>query len=415
MKAKEKRASLSKITSFEVDRPFEKQNSDSKRINYKEKIRAFRLARFYRAILFVLIVFGVGAAFYLQWRNKIYSENILIASTDIRIVSGTTIKNLGGYILQYSKDGISLTDDKGAAVWNVTYEMQEPRIAICQNTVAIADYNGSTIYILDTQKKLGEINTNLPIRAFDVAADGLVLVTLDDGNSTWVNLYLADGTEISKYRTSMSDSGYPVGISVSPNGKLVGISFFSVAGDTPSSHIAFFNFGPVGQNANNLMSGYNYANVIAPYLKFMNADTAFAVSDDRIMFFFGNEKPVSIAEILLEDKIRGIYSNEDYVGLVFHASGETLYRGEVLYRLDIYDKKGALILSKDFDFEYNEIVFTKESFIIYNELDLLICNISGTERYNGKLDKVTTLFIPSGSINRYIAVTTDSIDILEFK
>ena len=414
MKAKERRALLDKVIPFEK-KARDSADGDTKRINYKEKIRGYRLARFYRAILFMLIVFAVGAAFYMQWRNKIYSENVLITTTGIRFVSGTTMKNLGGYILQYSKDGISLTDEKGAAVWNVTYEMQEPRIAICQNTVAVADYNGSTIYILDTQKKLGEINTNLPIRAFDVAADGLVLVALDDGNSTWINLYLADGTEIFNYRTSMSDSGYPVSFSVSPNGKLVGISFLSVVGDTPGSSVAFYNFGPVGQNANNLMSGYNYANVVVPYINFMSADTAFAVSDDRIMFFSGNEKPISIAENLIDEKIRGIYSNEDYVGLVFYASGETLYRGEVLYRLDVYDKKGVLILSKDFDFEYNEIVFTKESFIIYNELDLLICNISGTERYNGKLDKVTTLFMPASFINRYIAVTTDSIDILEFK
>lgn len=400
MKAKEKRASKS---------PKEKKD-DAKRINYKEKIRGYRLARFYRAILFVLMVVAVGVAFYMQWRNKIYTESVLVGTTELRIVSGTTMKNLGGYILQYSKDGISLTNDKGVAIWNETYEMQEPRIAICQNTVAVADYNGSTIYILDTQKKLGEINTNMPIRAFDVAANGQVLVVLDDGNSTWINLYMADGTLISTKRTSMNDSGYPVSVSVSPNGKLVGISYFYVADGSSRSSILFLNFGPVGQNVNNnYMSGYNYSNSVVPYLKFMSDDAAFAVSDDRVVFFSGNEKPLSIAENLIEGKVRSVYHNEDYVGLVFYAT-----TGEALYRLDVYDKKGTLILSKYFDFDYTEIVFLKDSFIIYNELDLIICNVNGTEKFHGMLDKVTTLLIPSGSI-KYIAVTNESIDLLEFK
>ncbi|MDR0220228.1 MAG: DUF5711 family protein, partial [Lachnospiraceae bacterium] len=323
------------------------------RINYKEQIRSRKLTRFYRIVLLLLLLGGVSLIFYIQWRDRIYSESILTASAEIHIVSGTSIRNLGGYILQYSKDGISLTNNRGQAVWNQTYEMQEPRIAICRNVVAVADYNGSTIYIMDTEQKLGEISTNLPIRAFDVAASGHVLTVLDDGNTTWINLYAADGTHISSNRTSMNDSGYPVSVTVSPNGKLVGVSFFYVADGASRTSIAFYNFGPVGQNANNYMSGYNYANIIAPYLKFMGDDAAFAVSDDRLMFFHGNEKPLSGPQILLEHKVKSIFSSEDYVGLVFHATD-----GEVMYRLDIYDKTGKFLLSKPFDFEYTDVLFT---------------------------------------------------------
>jgi hypothetical protein len=83
--------------------------------------------------------------------------------------------------------------------------------------------------------------------------------------------------------------------------------------------------------------------------------------------------------------------------------------------LDVFDKKGALILSKEFDFDYTEVVFVEDGFIIYNEVDLLICQINGMEKFNGLLDKVTALFIPTNSINRYVAVTSESIDTLEFK
>ena len=383
---------------------------EAKRLNYKEKIRSYRLTRFYQILLFVLVLAGVAVVLYIQWQNRIFSEHILIASAENRIVSGTALRNLDGNVLGFSKDGISLTDSDGRALWNLTYEMQEPRVAICRDVVAVADYNGSTIYVLNTEQRLGEINTNLPIRAFEVTAVGHVLAVLDDGNTTWVNLYGTDGTQISSSRTSMNDSGYPVSVAVSPNGRLVGTSFFQVADGSSRTSIFFYNFGPVGQNTQNYMSGYNYADTIAPHLRFMGDDAAFAVSDDRIMFYAGNEKPLSIAENLLAEKVVSIYGSEDYVGLVFYATS-----GEALYRLDIYDKKGALVLSWEFDFDYTEVVFSRDSFIIYNELDLLICGVNGVEKYSGPLDKVTILLIPTASASRFIAVTADSIDTLEFK
>jgi hypothetical protein len=296
------------------------------------------------------------------------------------------------------------------AVWNQTYEMQEPRVAVCGNVVAVADYLGSTIYVLNTQQRLGEINTNLPIRNFDVAASGHVLAVLEEGLTTWVNLYSADGLQISSNRTSMNDSGYPTSITVSPNGRLVGISFFSIMDGVSRSSTLFYNFGAVGQNVQNFMSGYHYANTIVPHMKFMNNDTAFAVSDDRIMFFSGNEKPLSIAEHLLADKVRSVFSGDDHVALVFHSTSS-----DALYRLDIYDRRGTRTVSMDFDFDYREVVFTRDGFFIYNEMDLLICSFDGTERYRGSLGKVTSLLIPTSQSNRFVAVTSDTIDTLEFR
>ncbi len=388
----------------------EKRQSETKDINYKEKIRGHKLTVFYRAALIIVLAGALIFAFFVQWRDKIYTDSIVTASAEVKVASGTKVKNLGGNILHYSKDGASCTDIKGNAVWNQTYEMQNPISSICQGVVAIGDYNGSVIYVMNTQKKLGEISTNLPIRYFDVAANGEVVVVLDDGDITWIYLYAPDGEEISFVKTRMDKSGYPVGISISPNGKLVGVSYLYVDRGVMKSSIAFYNFGAVGENAGNYMSGYNYLDTIVPCMQFMNNETAFSISDDRIMFFSGNEKPVSVKDNLLDEEVQSVYYNEDYVGLVFNNTS-----GETIYRLDVYDKKGSLVLSKNFDIEYSEIIFTKDRFIIYNDLDCIICNVNGAEKYNGTLDKTTALLIPTTSINKYIAVSSDSIDVLELK
>jgi len=76
----------------------EKRESEPKRLNYKEQIRGGRLRRFYQTFLFVLAILAVSVVFYVQWRNKIYSESVLASSTEIRVVSGVRLMNLSGYI-----------------------------------------------------------------------------------------------------------------------------------------------------------------------------------------------------------------------------------------------------------------------------------------------------------------------------
>lgn len=388
----------------------EKRQSESPKTNYKERIRGHKLTVFYRTALVLLLTGGILLAFYVQWRDRIYAESAITASAVISTSQGALVKNLGGNILHYSKDGISCTNTRGEAIWNQTYEMQNPMVAVCQDVAAVGDYNGSIIYVMNTSGKLGEINTNLPIRFFDVAANGVVVAVLDDGEITWIELYSAQGEQIAYNSTTMNESGYPVSVSISPNGKLVGVSYLYVDSGVMQTTVAFYNYGPVGRNAGNFMSFYNYRDTVVPHLQFMNNDTAFGISDDRIVFFSGSEKPLFVNTSLLDEKVLSVYNNEDYVGLVFRNTS-----GETMYRLDVYDKKGSLVTSSTFDFDYTEIIFEKDRFIIYNDLNCMICTISGTEKFNGMLSKTTALIIPTESINRYISVTADSIDSLELR
>ena len=50
-----------------------------------------------------------------------------------------------GHLLTYSKDGAGCMDIKGNAVWNQTFEMQNPIVDVCNDVVAIGDNKGSTI------------------------------------------------------------------------------------------------------------------------------------------------------------------------------------------------------------------------------------------------------------------------------
>lgn len=381
------------------------------RISYLEKIKSHKFMIFYRSVLLFALVAAAVAVMLIQWKNKIYTQCVTVSSIETGKPQNGNLAAFSEYILTYSKDGASCMDGKGNAVWNETFEMQNPMVDICRDVAAIGDYNGRSIYIMNTAGSLGEITTNRPIRNFCVAANGVVAVILDDSGLTYIYLYDKNGKELVRIRTTMKDSGYPFSISLSPNGKLLCVSYLFVDSGELKSSVAFYNFGEVGQNqTDNYVSGYDYLDVVVGFTRFLDEKTLFAVSDDRIMFFEGEQKPISISERLTNEDIQKIYYGKDKVGLVFNSMD-----GNSRYRLDVYRKTGELGLSIGFDMEFTDIVFAEDQIIIYNESECQVYNMDGVEKYSGYFEKAVYALIPTQTAYRYILVTADSIDTIELK
>ncbi len=381
------------------------------RISYREKIKSHKFTIFYRTILVLILLAAVGTVLYIQWKNKIYTENTVVFSTQVHITQDSTLMPFSGYLLTYSKDGAGCMDIRGNAVWNQTFEMQNPIVDVCKNVVAIGDYNGRTIYVMNTSGVMGSITTSRPVRDFCVASNGVVAAVLDDTDATWIYLYDSQGKELVYFRTTMKDSGYPVNVSISPNGELVCVSYLFVDSGQMKSSVAFYNFGPVGKNnVNNYVSGYDYLNSVVPLTGFLDDRSMFAVSDDRVMFFSGAQKPLSVAEKLLADDVQGVYYGDESIGLIFNST-----QSNSRFRLDVYHKSGELRQSIDFDLDFRDILFHDDQIIIYNESECRIYNSSGAEKYSGNFSKTVLLLIPQSSARRYMVVTPESIDTIELK
>lgn len=386
-------------------------DTEKPKISYKEKIRSHRFMIFYRSLLVSILLVAILAAVLFQWNSKIYTENIVVSSIPVAISQGSEVRTFADCLLTYGKDGASCMDAKGNAVWNETFEMQNPMLDMCQNVVAIGDYNGRTIYVMNTSGPMGSITTNKPVRSFCVASNGVVAAVVDDGEATLIYLYDCHGQELVRFRTTMKESGYPVSVSISPSGELVCVSYLFVDSGQMKSSVAFYNFGAVGQNStDNYVSGYDYLNTLVPFTRFLGNGASFAVADDRIAFYNGNQKPVSAAEKLLSEEIQGVYYGTENVGLVFRAS-----EGGHKYRLDIYNRSGQLMESILFDIDFLDIVFYEDQIIIYNETDCNIYNRKGVEKYAGRFNKPITTLLPVGNNYKYTIVTADSIDTIELK
>jgi hypothetical protein len=386
--------------------------SEKDTTDYKEKIRNHRLAVFFRTVATVALALFIVVALYISWRDKEYSEAVVSIGGAITNGADSEIMALQGYIIQYSKDGISCLDSTGKALWNQTYEMQSPIAHSCNSVVAVGDYNGHIIYVSNTTGALGEIDTNLPIRDFCVSSQGVVAAILDGTDVTWIYIYDAKGNVLVNFKTTMKDSGYPISISLSPNGELLCVSYLYPDEGALKTSVAFYNFGSVGQNSiDNYVSGYDYPGAVVPYVQFMNGSSAFAVSDDRIMFYTGDQKPVSQAEnLIVDEEIRSVYYSDSYVGLVFANSTE-----EGAFRLQVYNTSGALVQTSYFDFDYSDIIFDDRQIVIYNDNQCVIQDVSGHVKYQGTFESPVRVVIPTGTRNKYTLVTNIKIESMLLK
>ncbi len=336
-----------------------------------------------------VVLFGLLLGFLAS--QRVYSGASMTSVLETEIQGDTEFTALGGNVVYYSKDGASCLDAKGDLIWSLSYEMQQPLISKAGNVLAIGDYNGSTIYLQNSKEILGTVNTNMPIRALAVSESGEVAAVLADTDVTWVYLFNQEGNTIAYFKTTMSQSGYPLSVSVSASGELVCVSHLLADSSGVSSSIAFYNFGNVGQNvAENNVSGFNYDDEVFPVTAFLGDAACVAVSDSRIAFYSGKEIPQSSSEALFTEEAVGVYTGSDYVGVLFR--NDTVEEGG--YSLQIYDASGNVTGTIAFTMDYSEIQIAGKSVYINNANQLQIYGVGGRLRYDGTFDEEIREVVP---------------------
>lgn len=379
--------------------------------NFSKIIMQHRLQMFYRILLSIFLVAAIIAALYISNKNKVYTEYQIISTTERNKVDNALSRNLDGAILTYSNDGANCSDLKGNALWNQTFEMQNPIVKINKDVVAMADYNGRSIFILNKNGLMGQIETGMPIRSICVSQTGVVAAVLDDSGVNAIYLYSSAGDTIAYFKTTMKKSGYPIAVAISPNSEIVSVSYLYLDSGIVTTNVAFYNFGAVGQNeSDNYVSGYSYTDTIVPELDFMDNNTSFSVADGRLVVYKGKQIPTSYAEVLLQNEVQSVFYNSNYIGLVFINTN-----GNTRYIMDIYNNVGKKVLSKEFDMDYKDILFHEDCFTIYNEQECLISNMNGKEKYKGPFKTTVETLIPTSKISEYVTVSPDKISMIELK
>ena len=189
--------------------------------SHKRRMLALSISGIALVIIVVMVIsYMIDAISYTG-----YSVNNTVSRDD----SETTkyLEYRDGY-LRYSNDGIAYHNSKGNSVWDKTFSMQKPQVKICEETVAVGDINGSSIYVFNASGMMGSIDTSLNITQIEVTRQGLVAAVLEDNEANYINLYDSQGQKIYSVKTSLAGDGYPLDISVSEDGTKLVASYLYV-------------------------------------------------------------------------------------------------------------------------------------------------------------------------------------------
>lgn len=358
-----------------------------------------RRRRRFVGFLLLLCVLGVGGfvsyRYYMSHQFSDYSVNWEVGMSDSNFVEYI---NFGSNVLKYSKDGASYIDDQGKTVWTLSYEMKSPVVAVNGDYAAIADQQGNSIYICNKEGNKGVATTLRPILKVTVSAHGVVSAILDDAKAILVNYFKNDGTPLDiefkgMLQPSLSDEqdgnepiGYPVDISLSPDGtQLIG-SYLYLNNGVMKGRVAFHNFSEIGKSeGTRLVAGFDddFSSSIIPRVRFLTEIYSCAFADDGLAFFSSNNlsSPELIKKIPVEDEIRSIFFSDKYVGIIVDSTD-----GSHAYRMEIYKADGSEVLSKEFDYPYTKADIDGDYVILYNESSCKVFNMSGSERFSAEFD-----------------------------
>lgn len=392
---------------MEQNKEKQSQNKGKKQTRQtREQRRQLEMILIGILILIVIIVIAV-----LVVQRRTYHNYSVISSSKNENVQAYGFEQFEDGILKYGTDSVSLLNQKEETIWSEDIQMSNPIVDVCENMAVIADKDGTSMYILSKEKVVGTVQTSSPILKARVARTGVVAAILQDNDKTWVNFYNKDGSLIAENQTRIDSPGYPVDIAVSPNGKLIMVSYLYVQDAQTTSYVAFYNFGDKGQSEiDNIVSGYTYENVIVPQTLYLKDGSALAFRDNGFSVYQGTDIPKEKKNVEMTSEIVSTFYNDNYAGLVFKDK-----KNNKKYVMRVYSLNGKMKFERKFSIEYTQIKISNEMIIMNNDTQVCMIDLNGNKKFDGNFGEGTIQKIFRTESNRYIVISESGIKTIKLK
>lgn len=380
------------------------EHADADMAAYEKRLFRHRLRNFLIMTGLLAVVILCFAALRAGIQNRTFETYEIIKSYDRTDTITTQYTEFQNYVLKYSKDGISCVDSNNNPVWSQTYNMQNPIIHVCRNSVAVAEENGMEAMVFDASGVQGTIQTRLPIRQISVSSQGVLAALLEDGDTMRLKLYDKSGSELVEAKFELQDVGYPLRMSLSADATKLAVAFLQVQDGGVGTCLAFYNFSSVGENQEDrLVASKIIKGVVMPKVEYMDATHCFALGTKQLLIFTGAQIPELTKEISLEREVFSVFHSERQIGLVTEGTEQD-------YCLQVYDNQGNLQFETEFDLEYQTLKFSGDHILIYNEFECMMLNKKGKVFYQGTFEEsISNLYTQSGN-SRFIVMHASRTD-----
>ncbi len=391
---REKRKRNTELSSVRLHTPEENEADKQRFLKLPAHLLSYLLIVGAVLLIVFLISFISG-----HWQYRNY--HVISSRTQEATVSAK-YANVDGAILRYSTDGASLLDSSGEVLWDVSYDMESPDIAIRGNTIAIYDTAGSNIVVCDRTGQIGSANASYPIKKAEVSSAGNVAAIEEDGATTYIEYYAVSGTQIAEIKTSIDNPGYPLDLALSEDGQLISVSYLTYKGGTQKDVIDVYSFGAAGQDQmDNRIGEFSYTDRIIPDLVYLQGSTLAAFFDGGFLVLNGANVPEETRAVQIDDQIASVFSDSAHIGVIT-GTGST-------HRLLVYTAEGRKITDKTFEYAYTDMDYAAGEVTLYNNNNFAVYNLSGICKFNGSYTGTITDIFAIGRY-RYGVVKDAGID-----
>ena len=202
--------------------------------------------------------------------------------------------------------------------------------------------------------------------------------------------------------TTARGSGFPLDISLSPDGRKLVTSYVNVEGGNTVSWVTFYNFGGVGQSyVDKIVGTFSYDGDIVPRVEFLDNDKVAVLRQNEAEVFSFREIPELSAMIGPEGRIKSIFfDGSEAIGFVLEpdegtskeedSSGEDGSEEEGsakdvpgTYDVEIYNLSGSRRGSFELDGDYAGVAGRDGSVFVYGPAFFKVYSLNGVLKYTG--------------------------------
>lgn len=360
------------------------------------------------AVTAVLILAAL-IAYHVFSRRHLYTSYSVVRSYESDDISGTMYERLGSVYVKYGSDGLFVVNAKNETIWSVAYTIQSPIAAVCGETMAIAEQQGSQVVVLDKDGEIGTYTTDLPIIGVSVSENGVTLLRLRDGDAMRLRMYATDGSTIAEIKTTLEDTGYPLAAAMNDDATHVMLSCVRIGDGEVDSRILFYDFRKAQQaDSEHMTVAYDYADMVFPTLYYTDGNVPVAVGSDGFAVFTTGAAPDEKEFVAVEEEIRSTFYDDDYVGFIFDSEDTTLR-----YRMEVYRLNGRQTMSEDFDASYTDVCMDGGEILLWDEGNCQAWTVKGIQRLKTATDVKVSRFFKVAGFRQYLIVSESGMTFIK--
>ncbi len=345
-----------------------------------------------RRWLVIRLVIAVAAvAFIFYGSFRLYDELRRYRSVEL-LRENKSFKSYDNYtdldscVLAYGTGGMCCIGKDGSVIWRTNYSMREPKAVTNGSYGVVADIAGREAIIFNTSGITGRAACSNPILNIAVSSFGVLALAQDaeEGEGGIIGFYRQDGSELDiRIGTTMSMSGYPLEMVMSPSGKRLVVAGAVIGQGGLQSRVTFYDLSDSTADEAGKTTAFTYSDTLFPSMVFMSEDKLCAIGDDRLCFFgYGEDgKPSIDKETLLRYEIVRAMPSSSRIGLLMKGDdSDTL-----IFRQ--YTANGRRVFDKAVPATFKQAYYSGKYAVFMDRDSLMVMTGWGRVRYESKLSE----------------------------